>query len=412
MFYVDTLSMEIINCSDFSGYGKRFENRSFLNFSFGKASGARHTSRSAAARSVSLNRSLRYFNFHSFLSEAEGRCVLAARKLRSFIKSHASVIPFIALAAFVPFIVSVLLSFSEGFARRVDLGISAADNYVFLDSAMTDFAFERIGYFDTDGNVFSENGLPVSAKASFKEPVVFSEYTVRPGDTISGISLKFGLSNISTLIAVNKIDNVRSVRSGTKIRIPSVDGLVHTVSSGESLGSISSRYGVSIEDILDVNDMASDVLKTGSQLYIPGARLDKNTLRRAMGETFICPLTVRWRLTSKFGYRKDPFSGVDSHHTGIDMACPTGTSIRPAMNGTVAAAGFHKIYGNYVIIRHFDGYQTLYAHMSKILVSKGDEVSVGTKIGLVGSTGYSTGPHLHFSVYKNGRLVDPATVLK
>ena len=82
------------------------------------------------------------------------------------------------------------------------------------------------------------------------------------------------------------------------------------------------------------------------------------------------------------------------------------------MNGTVAAAGFHKIYGNYVIIRHFDGYQTLYAHMSKIHVSKGDEVSVGTKIGLVGSTGYSTGPHLHFSVYKNGRLVDPATVLK
>ena len=136
MFYVDTLSMEIINCSDFSGYGKRFENRSFLNFSFGKASGARHTSRSVAAHSVSLNRSLRYFNFHSFLSEAEGRCVLAARKLRSFIKSHASVIPFIALAAFVPFIVSVLLSFSEGFARRVDLGISAADNYVFLDSAM------------------------------------------------------------------------------------------------------------------------------------------------------------------------------------------------------------------------------------------------------------------------------------
>ena len=94
------------------------------------------------------------------------------------------------------------------------------------------------------------------------------------------------------------------------------------------------------------------------------------------------------------------------------MACPTGTPIYASMSGTVQVAGWHNSYGNYVIIKHKDGYQTLYGHMSKILTTKGEKVTQGQKIGLVGSTGYSTGPHLHFTVYKNGTLVDPLTLLK
>ena len=95
------------------------------------------------------------------------------------------------------------------------------------------------------------------------------------------------------------------------------------------------------------------------------------------------------------------------------MACPTGTPIQAAMSGRIMKVGnMHRIYGNYVIIDHGNGYQTLYAHMSKVLVAKGQWVSQGTRIGLVGSTGYSTGPHLHFTVYKNGKLVDPMTILK
>ena len=82
------------------------------------------------------------------------------------------------------------------------------------------------------------------------------------------------------------------------------------------------------------------------------------------------------------------------------------------MSGRVTTTGINRVYGNYVIIDHGNGYQTLYAHMSKIIASKGQWVSQGTRIGLVGSTGYSTGPHLHFTVYKNGKLVDPMTVLK
>ena len=154
------------------------------------------------------------------------------------------------------------------------------------------------------------------------------------------------------------------------------------------------------------------MIVVGDKLFIPGAKLDSVTLQKAMGEVFVYPITTSWRLSSRFGKRADPFTGVASNHTGIDMACPTGTPIRAAKSGKVAYTGYSSVFGNYVIITHADGYQTLYGHMSKILCKKGQSVTQSTKIGLVGSTGYSTGPHLHFTVYKNGKLVDPLTLLK
>ena len=96
----------------------------------------------------------------------------------------------------------------------------------------------------------------------------------------------------------------------------------------------------------------------------------------------------------------------------MDFACPTGTPIHAAMSGTVVKSDFNNLYGNYVIIQHHDGYQTLYGHMNKSLVQKGKKVTQGDKIGLVGNTGWSTGSHLHLSVYKNNKPIDPETVLK
>ena len=94
------------------------------------------------------------------------------------------------------------------------------------------------------------------------------------------------------------------------------------------------------------------------------------------------------------------------------MACPEGTPILAAMSGKISEVGNNRTYGNYIIISHENGYQTVYAHMSKTIAKKGQWVTQGATIGLVGSTGYSTGPHLHFMVYKNGTRIDPMTVLK
>jgi murein DD-endopeptidase MepM/ murein hydrolase activator NlpD len=132
----------------------------------------------------------------------------------------------------------------------------------------------------------------------------------------------------------------------------------------------------------------------------------------ALGELFKCPITAKWRLSSPYGNRADPFTGVKKFHTGMDMAAPTGTPVKAALDGKVVAVSFNQVYGNYVIISHINGYQSLYAHLHTATAKVGQRINQGDKLGLVGSTGYSTGPHLHFTVYKNGKLVNPQELIK
>ena len=282
-----------------------------------------------------------------------------------------------------------------------------------LNKAMNSFALEESQEYDSEGNLLGEKQLPASElEKLFRQPVTFSFYTVKSGDTISGIAKKFGLKNISTLVSINDIDNVRTIAAGQKLKVPSLDGLFYTVQRGNSLAGLSTKFNVSMEDLLDVNELESAELTAGQRLFIPGAKMDSSKLLQAMGEMFRCPISAKFRISSRFGPRLDPFTGTKSYHTGVDMACPTGTPITATASGTVAFTGVSPVFGNYVIIRHSNGYQSLYGHMSQIVAKKGQHVSQGTRIGLVGSTGYSTGPHLHFTVYKNGKLVDPMTLIK
>lgn len=125
---------------------------------------------------------------------------------------------------------------------------------------------------------------------------------------------------------------------------------------------------------------------------------------------FRYPLDSKWRIiTSPFGYRTHPTTGVYKLHTGIDISGSGigGANIYAAKNGTVSKAGSHRAYGNYCLINHGDGTATLYAHMSTLMASAGQTVMQGQIIGKVGSTGYSTGNHLHFEIIVNGEYVNP-----
>jgi len=117
------------------------------------------------------------------------------------------------------------------------------------------------------------------------------------------------------------------------------------------------------------------------------------------------------RLTSEFGMREDPFTGRPQHHDGIDIAAEAGTAILPCKSGEVVFSGWNAGYGKTVIVRHDDGTETVYGHASKVLVGAGDQVEPHAAIALVGSTGRSTGPHLHFELRKHGRAVDPVPLL-
>ena len=240
--------------------------------------------------------------------------------------------------------------------------------------------------------------------------VTFRDYTVKKGETISGIAARAGLRNFGTLLSVNAIDNARRISAGQVLRIPSTDGLLYTVKKNETLAGIAADYRVSVTALLDANDLTGEVLSVGQQLFIPGVSLSSFDLKKALGELFLYP--IQGRLTSPFGYRSDPFTGAKSYHTGIDLAAPTGTPVKATLDGKVAETGYNRIYGNYVIITHDRGYQSLYGHLSAIYAKRGQYVGQGGSIGAVGNTGYSTGPHLHLSIYKNGRLIDPLSVLK
>ena len=119
------------------------------------------------------------------------------------------------------------------------------------------------------------------------------------------------------------------------------------------------------------------------------------------------PMAWYYRKTSDFGHRNHPIFGQVLQHNGVDLSADTGTAIYAAYNGTVVVSTYNSSAGNYIMIDHGSGLMTVYMHCSKLLVSVGETVSKGQTIGLVGSTGNSTGPHLHFSVRLNGSYVDP-----
>ena len=129
---------------------------------------------------------------------------------------------------------------------------------------------------------------------------------------------------------------------------------------------------------------------------------------------FCSPIGENWRnvVTSEFGYRRDPFTGVGRGHTGMDLAVPTGTSVRAALPGTVTVSTYNQGgYGYYVMIDHGSGLSTLYGHNSQLLARVGQTVEAGDVIALSGSTGRSTGPHLHFEVRINGERTNPRSYL-
>lgn len=131
------------------------------------------------------------------------------------------------------------------------------------------------------------------------------------------------------------------------------------------------------------------------------------TIRNYDGGSFAWPAPSYTKVSSEFGNRIHPVLGVNLFHNGVDLAAPAGTDILAAYNGVVVSASYTAAMGNYVMIDHGDGLYTVYMHASKLLVSEGQEVTRGQKIALVGSTGRSTGNHLHFSVRLNGEYVSP-----
>ena len=160
-----------------------------------------------------------------------------------------------------------------------------------------------------------------------------------------------------------------------------------------------------------------EIQRQEAEMEAQSAKIEKDILaaQRAVeyaGGIMTWPVPGQYRVTSNFGGRADPITGVWSSHGGTDIAAPYGSAIVSANDGVVLYAGWHYSYGNYIIVDHGGGIATLYGHCSKLLAGKGQAVSRGETIAQIGSTGYSTGNHLHFEVRINGVRTQPMDYLK
>lgn len=237
----------------------------------------------------------------------------------------------------------------------------------------------------------------------------WSTYTVQAGDTLSGISTRTGVP-ADYLIASNDVDLAR-LQPGQRLLL-SKGGVLHVVRPGQSVGDIAASYGVTEGTIRVANDLQGDPV-AGTRILVPAPAVIPQAVALALGRSsetsFAWP--ARGSISSPYGPRIHPIQHVSSFHAGIDLAIAEGTRVHAAAPGRVVTAGWEGGYGLLVVLDHGDGYTTHYGHLSQLLVEGGQFVEVGQVIALSGSTGLSTGPHLHFEVRYNGVAVDPLYVL-
>jgi len=247
-----------------------------------------------------------------------------------------------------------------------------------------------------------------SAEGRIDRGLFFTAYHVARGDTLSGIADSFNVT-LDTVVSFNGIKSARTLQPGRILKIPSMSGILYTAKSGDSAASVAAANGVSPDRVIEANGLMSDALEAGRSLFLPDAKLASFTLREIAGDLFNWP--ARGWISSWYGWRSDPFSGTRVFHNGLDIGVDTGTPVRAAMDGVVSEKGYNSSYGNYILLYHHAGWESLYGHLQSISVSTGQRVAAGQRIAYSGNTGYSTGPHLHFSVFKNGRTVNPYNVL-
>ncbi len=243
-------------------------------------------------------------------------------------------------------------------------------------------------------------------------------YTVKSGDSPGGIAKRFGIS-LSTLLWANDIKNASFIRVGDELVILPVSGVQYQIKKGDTIESIAKRFKPKnetditsvINDILQYNGLAiNELLEVGATIIIPDGEIATAPSAKPSGGTatprnFGLPEYIGYFLRPVIGGRNVRATKSNPHglhgYNGVDLGVSYGAPISASAEGTVIRAtssGWNGGYGNYVIITHPNGTQTLYAHMSAVLVAVGQRVAQGAKIGFVGSSGNSTGPHVHFEI--------------
>ncbi|MFW6366966.1 MAG: peptidoglycan DD-metalloendopeptidase family protein [Spirochaetota bacterium] len=298
-----------------------------------------------------------------------------------------------------------------------------------LDGSVEDGSVE-------DGGAAPDGGDLLSQLRKKDERWHLSEHVIKKGESIWTIARKYG-TNHRYIIQINSIQNADHVKPGTKIRVPNRNGYFYTVEKGDTLSGISQKSRIKLASLQSHNNIGKGgIIRSGQKIFLPDAVKEKPKPKEAVQEStnravarsaasgkksvnktqaqknglqFGWPVTGH--ITSAFGMRNHPITGRRQFHNGIDIRAGMGSDIRASESGTVLYSGWKQGYGWMVVIKHPKNYITVYAHLSKRLKVKNDRVRKGEVIGKSGSSGVSTGPHLHFEIRKYETPLDPLRML-
>lgn len=314
--------------------------------------------------------------------------------------------------------------------RAVEITVESAETESTLpvgtrylaDSALRPSLPSPTNFANTVAGVTSPTTLPPAQRTTV------IAYTVEPGDTLSTISERFDIT-LNTLLWANNLTVRSLIRPGQELTILPVSGVQHTIARGDTLSTIARRYSVTDQEIRVFNGITDDTtLAVGKPLIIPGGerpaptpapravavRTIFTTPPAGAGSSARAPgAAMTWPTDLHVHVR-----GLSWYHTGVDIDCnghANGTSTNDnyaAADGIVRYAGWRKGYGNTVEIDHGNGLVTRYGHFYSLYVSTGEAVSTGQALGRCGSTGNSSGTHLHFEVIANGKFMNPYDYLR
>jgi murein DD-endopeptidase MepM/ murein hydrolase activator NlpD len=281
--------------------------------------------------------------------------------------------------------------------------------------------FKQLEDYNADVVRFREEQEKLQREEALNNALL--RYVVQRGDTLTRIAALYR-TDIGSLMYWNDLSNPHLIFPGQSLDILTVEGTLHKIRPGDTLGSIALRYKVDPQVIYAFNLLVEPSrFAVGNKLVIPGGIMppeERKAVQSALlasryGERNALPgnavtrPSFRWpvqgKITSRFGPRNGSF------HYGLDIAVPLGSNVLASAPGVVIFTGFQQGYGLVLMIDHGEGWSTLYAHNSRLLVEESEEVAAGQPVALVGASGNATGPHLHLEIAFNGRKLDPLLFL-
>ena len=291
----------------------------------------------------------------------------------------------------------------------------------------------------TDLSTVTEGGMAI-AKPNIIQPITqeeaaqfvqaetkrygLTDYVVQSGDTISTIAQKFNIS-VNTILWQNSLGSNGFIKPGQTLEILPTSGVSHKVKSGDTVLALAKKYGIEADKIVEYNNL-TDVgdIKISQQLIMPGGKITAPRRKATTTSTVVnvapvtklftnspAPADTGGALFWPAGVRRIS-QYYNWRHKGLDIAGPTGTPLYASDPGVVEFSGWLNGYGYNVLVNHQNGIKTRYAHASKLFVSKGEYVTRGKTIAAMGSTGWSTGPHIHYEVIVNGVKKNPLSYIK